>query len=91
MRLTIRHELVHRYDRPAKAIIHNLRLAPRSHEGQHVVHWRIDLDVECRLKVAQDAFGNIVHGFTLDGPLDTLSVTERRSEGSRRRCDANGD
>ena len=40
-----------------------------------MVHWRIDIDVECRLKASQDAFGNVVHGFTLDGPLEALAVT----------------
>ena len=75
MRLSIRHETHHRYERPAKAITQTLRLTPRAHEGQHIAHWRIDLDVECRLRSSQDAFGNIVHGFTLDGPLAALTVT----------------
>jgi transglutaminase-like putative cysteine protease len=75
MRLSIRHEIIHRYERPVRFLIQNLRLTPRGHEGQHVVHWRIDVDVECRLRASQDAFGNIVHGFTLDGPLSGLTVT----------------
>jgi transglutaminase-like putative cysteine protease len=75
MRLSIRHEALHRYERPAKSLIQTLRLTPRNHEGQHVVHWRIDVDVECRLKASQDAFGNVVHGFTSDGPHSTVTVT----------------
>jgi transglutaminase-like putative cysteine protease len=74
MRLRIRHELTHRYEHPAKALIQNLRLTPRGHEGQHVMHWRIDLDAGCRLRASQDAFGNIVHAFSLDGPLSELSI-----------------
>ena len=58
-----------------KSVIQALRLTPRSHEGQHVVRWRIDVDVECRLRASQDAFGNIVHSFSSDGPHSALTVT----------------
>src|SRR5260370_36927272 len=75
MRLSIRHETLHRFAEPAKSVIQTLRLTPRNHQGQHVVHWRIDVDVECRLKASQDAFGNIVHGFASDGPHSTVVVT----------------
>ncbi|MFI5013299.1 MAG: transglutaminase N-terminal domain-containing protein [Hyphomicrobiales bacterium] len=75
MRLSIRHETLHRYGEPVRSVIQILRLTPRNHEGQHVVHWRIDVDVECRLKASQDAFGNIVHRFTSDGPHSMVVVT----------------
>jgi transglutaminase-like putative cysteine protease len=74
MRLLIRHEIRHRFDPPPKSIIQMLRLTPRSHEGQHVAQWRIDVDVECRLKPSQDAFGNIVHAFTADGRFDAIAI-----------------
>ena len=75
MRLSIRHETLHRYAQPAKFVIQKLRLTPRNHQGQHVVHWRIDVDVDCRLKAAEDAFGNALHGFTSDGPHEFVTVT----------------
>jgi transglutaminase-like putative cysteine protease len=75
MRLSVRHHMLHRYKQAAKSVIQALRLTPRNHDGQHVVHWRIDIDVECRLRASQDAFGNIVHGFSADGPLESVSVT----------------
>ncbi|MBV8961878.1 MAG: transglutaminase family protein [Hyphomicrobiales bacterium] len=75
MRLSIRHETLHHFAPPAKSVIQTLRLTPRNHEGQHVVHWRIDVDAECRLKASQDAFGNVVHGFTSAGPHAVVSVT----------------
>ncbi|SED25948.1 Transglutaminase-like enzyme, putative cysteine protease [Rhizobiales bacterium GAS188] len=75
MRLSIRHETLHRYAQPVKSVIQKLRLTPRNHQGQHVVHWRIDVDVDCRLKAAEDAFGNLLHGFTSDGPHETVTVT----------------
>ena len=40
-----------------------------------MVHWRIDIDVECRLKPSQDAFGNVVHGFASYGSLGSIAVT----------------
>ncbi len=75
MRLSIRHETFHHFAPAAKSVIQSLRLTPRNHEGQHVVHWRIDTDVECRLKASQDAFGNVVHGFTSYGPHEAVAVT----------------
>jgi len=51
-----------------------LRLTPRNHEGQHVVYWRIDISSDCRLRASEDAFGNIVHNFTADGPIEDLTI-----------------
>ncbi len=36
--------------------------------------WRIDVSADCRLDQHEDAFGNITHAFTADGPLDELTV-----------------
>jgi len=74
MRLHIAHRTVYRYDPPATGVIQVLRLTPRNHEGQYVVRWRIDLSADARLAAHEDAFGNITHVFTADGPLDELAV-----------------
>ena len=74
MRLHIAHSTVHRYDPPAAGVIEVLRLTPRNHEGQYVVGWRIDVSTDARLNAHEDAFGNLTHVFTVDGPLDALSV-----------------
>jgi transglutaminase-like putative cysteine protease len=52
-----------------------LRLTPRNHVGQYVLNWRIDLSEDCLLHQHEDAFGNISHFFTADGPFTELSVT----------------
>jgi transglutaminase-like putative cysteine protease len=74
MRLRIAHRNVYRYDPPATGVIQVLRLTPRNHEGQYIIRWRIDVSADARLAVHDDAFGNIVHVFSADGPLDELSV-----------------
>jgi transglutaminase-like putative cysteine protease len=74
MRLRIAHSIVHRYDPPAAGVIQVLRLTPRNHEGQHVIDWRIDVSADARLNAHEDAFGNLSHVFTADGPLAALSV-----------------
>ncbi len=73
MRLTIRHETIFLYDPPAKAIVQTLRMTPRSHDGQHIFNWRVDIDSDCRLDAGEDAFRNIVHTFSV-GPVERLSV-----------------
>ena len=75
MRLRISHDTVYEYDRPAKGAIQIIRVTPRSHAGQHVVRWRIETSQDCRLAAFEDAFGNAAHSFTLDGPLERLSIS----------------
>jgi transglutaminase-like putative cysteine protease len=74
MRLRIAHSSVYRYDPPAAGVIQVLRLTPRNHEGQYVERWRIDVAPDARLAAHEDAFGNLTHVFTTDGPLDALTV-----------------
>jgi transglutaminase-like putative cysteine protease len=74
MRIRIAHRTDYRYDPPAAGVIQMLRLTPRNHEGQHVVRWRIDVSADARLAVQEDAFGNIAHVFSADGPFSELSV-----------------
>jgi len=74
MRLRIAHRNHYHFDPPAAGVIQMLRLTPRNHEGQYLVRWRIDVSANTRLASHEDAFGNIAHVFTADGPLDELSV-----------------
>src|SRR5580700_4350040 len=74
MRLRIAHRNVYRYDPPAAGVIQVLRLTPRNHEGQYVVRWRIDVSADARLAGHEDAFGNLTHVFSADGPFGELSV-----------------
>lgn len=74
MRIHIAHRNVYRYAPPAAGVIQVLRLTPRNHEGQYVVHWRIDVSADARLAAHEDAFGNITHTFSADGPFDELVV-----------------
>jgi transglutaminase-like putative cysteine protease len=75
MRLQIRHETTYNYDTPALSVTQVLRLTPRGHDGQFVVDWRVEVDHDCHLRQATDAFGNIVHSFALSGPVSSLTVT----------------
>lgn len=74
MRIRVRHETVYRYATPAKSAIELLRLTPRNHDSQFVVRWRIDVSEDCRLEQHEDAFGNLTHSFTADGPISELRV-----------------
>ncbi len=74
MRIHVRHETAYSYAAPPKYVIQKLRLSPRSHEGQHVRRWRIEVDQDCRLIETADAFGNIVHSFTLHDIVDELKI-----------------
>jgi transglutaminase-like putative cysteine protease len=74
MRLRVAHSTVHRYDPPATGVIQVLRLTPRNHDGQYVIRWRIDVSADARLAAHEDAFGNLTHVFSADGPFEALTV-----------------
>jgi transglutaminase-like putative cysteine protease len=74
MRLRVAHRIDHRYDPPASGVIQVLRITPRNYEGQYVVRWRIDVSADARLNAHEDAFGNISHVFSAEGPLEKLSI-----------------
>jgi transglutaminase-like putative cysteine protease len=74
MRVHISHLTSYCYETPAASVIQMLRLTPRNHDGQYVARWRIDVSTDCRLDPHQDAFGNITHVFTADGPLNELAI-----------------
>jgi transglutaminase-like putative cysteine protease len=74
MLIRIRHETIYRYKEPAKAVLQRLLLTPRNFLGQHIANWRIDVDRDCRLHRGEDAFGNIFHSFSVEGPFDSLAT-----------------
>lgn len=77
MRLRLRHHLRLRFAEPTRNVIAVLRMTPRSHEGQRVTNWRIDVEPDCLLKAGEDHFGNLVHTLTLPGSVSEISITAR--------------
>ena len=74
MQIHVSHETVYRYGQPVRGVIQTLRLTPRNHEGQYVVDWRIDVSENCQLDQHEDAFGNLIHVFNVEGPFGELRV-----------------
>jgi len=74
MRIRVVHETVYQYRPPAAGVIQNLRLTPRNHDGQYVLEWRVEISADGRLSEREDAFGNVSHSFSVDGPVDEVRV-----------------
>ena len=74
MRIRISHLTSYAYGTPATSVIQMLRLTPRNHDGQYVARWRIDVSTDCRLDQHEDAFGNLTHAFSTEGPCSELAV-----------------
>ena len=74
MRIRISHLTSYAYGTPATSVFQMLRLTPRNHDGQYVARWRIDVSMDCRLDQHEDAFGNLTHAFSADGPFSELAV-----------------
>lgn len=74
MRIRVRHATSYAYDEPAHGVIQALRVTPGEHEGQRVLSWRVDVDVDGLMRQARDAFGNVLHLFYAEGAVTQLTV-----------------
>jgi transglutaminase-like putative cysteine protease len=74
MRIRINHDTTYSYGAPVKSAIQLLRLTPRSHEGQFVARWKVDIDGEARVVRREDWYGNITHSLNVDGPVDEIGL-----------------
>ena len=74
MRLLIQHHTEYRFTEPQARVVQMLRLTPGSHIGQNIVHWRIDVDCDARLKHSNDGFGNIISMLYLAGPVERIGL-----------------
>jgi transglutaminase-like putative cysteine protease len=75
MRIRLQHRTAYIYEDPAGAVIQVFRRTPRNYDGQHVRHWRIDLDHDVQMQTTEDAFGNVVNSLSFTRPLDDFSIT----------------
>lgn len=75
MRLTISHETGYRYQTAPNSVIELLRLTPASTASQTIRSWRIDVTGDAVLRRSEDAFGNIVHSFSVLQPGNDLRIT----------------
>ncbi|MEQ8656297.1 MAG: transglutaminase N-terminal domain-containing protein [Hyphomicrobiales bacterium] len=75
MRLSVHHTETLTYATPSMGTIQVLRLTPRDHTGHYVCDWSVDVDADCKIESSKDAFGNIVTSFSLNGPLESLTIT----------------
>lgn len=75
MRLSISHETSYRYELPPTLVVEVLRLTPSNTATQTVRSWRIDVTGDAALLKFEDAFGNVNHTFTLNGPGNEITIT----------------
>lgn len=74
MRIRIDHETRYFYDAPVRGVSQVLRLTPQPHDAQHILSWRVDVDVDGRLRRSEDAFGNAILLLSADGPLEEMTL-----------------
>ncbi len=75
MRLSVHHETRYRFTEPQARIVQLLRLCPGDTTHQTVVHWRIDVDCDARLREGVDGYGNHIRMLYAEGPVDGLVLT----------------
>lgn len=75
MRLSISHETDYRYEQGPNSVIEILRLTPASTATQTIRSWRIDVTGDATLRRSEDAFGNLIHTFSVAAPGESLTIT----------------
>src|SRR5271154_4434806 len=75
MRIRIAHETTFSYDPPARFIIQNLRLTPRSFDSQYVMRWRVNVDMDIGSRLSEDCFGNVVSCFSYQRPVGRFTIS----------------
>ncbi len=75
MRASVQFQLQVSFAEPVRGLNQILRLTPRGFDSQEVRDWRVDVLPDATCRRGEDAFGNIVHACSHDGPLDSLTVT----------------
>ncbi len=74
MRIRIHHTTQYSYDRPITSAVQVLRLTPRPNDAQHIARWRVETDIDGRLKAGEDSLGNLIHTLYIDGPVQRLRL-----------------
>ena len=74
MRIRIQHTTQYAYDRPITSAVQVLRMTPRPDDAQHIVRWRVETDVDGRLRAGEDSLGNLTHTIYVDGPVQRLRL-----------------
>jgi transglutaminase-like putative cysteine protease len=87
VRIRIAYATVYTYEQPPRSVVQRLKLTPRSFEGQHIAHWRVDVEPDARLLKAEDPLGNISHTLYCTRPGGSLTLTVH---GEAETMDTNG-
>jgi transglutaminase-like putative cysteine protease len=74
MRIRVSHATTYAYARPADGVVQAVRMTPHDHDGQHIIRWRVDVDVDGRVRESVDPFGNTLTMFYADQPVSSLTV-----------------
>jgi transglutaminase-like putative cysteine protease len=87
MKLHILHRTEYQYAAPASYSIQILKLTPRREVTQRTLNWQLDTPKRCVEQT--DAFGNVMHVLTLEGPHEGIVIqaagvveTDARADGS---------
>src|ERR1700733_3620824 len=74
MRIRVSHQIIHRFDPPARTVNQILRLTPLSFDSQYVLRWRVDIDADGARRETEDATGNAVPPYSHYGPIERVTI-----------------
>jgi transglutaminase-like putative cysteine protease len=75
MRIRVSHQIIHRFDPPARTVNQILRLTPLSFDSQYVLRWRVDIDADGARRETEDAHGNAVVSYSHYGPIERVTIS----------------
>lgn len=75
MRIRVSHQIIHRFDPPARTVNQILRLTPLSFDSQYVLRWRVDIEADGARRETEDAHGNAVTSYSHYGPIERVTIS----------------
>src|SRR6202453_1908367 len=75
MRIRVSHQIVHRFDPPARTVNQILRLTAPSFDSQYVLRWRLGIDADGARRETEDAHGNAVTSYSHYGPIERVTIS----------------
>jgi len=75
MLLSVHHSSTYAYAQPARRVLQLLRVWPQSFNGQTVLDWRVDVDLDARLREGRDGYGNVTHMLYVDSEIASLAIS----------------
>jgi transglutaminase-like putative cysteine protease len=74
MILSVLHTTTYRYEAPVRGVVQSHRLTPSAFDGQHLRHWRVEVEGGSEGGAFRDGAGDWIRSWSVRGPVSDITV-----------------